>query len=152
MRLRLRRLACAMLLVAAACLVSNSMAFAQSPEETEIAQAVEALRKALLEADKDRLEGLIAEQMTYGDLPNGVVVPRGQFIAPIVGKKTLYKSILIAVPTTTVASGVGIVRHVFVAERETDGKDTSVHVAVLQVWQKQGSSWKLLVWQAFNQA
>jgi hypothetical protein len=150
MRLRRGALACVVLLVAA-WLLPSSITFAQSAEETEIARSVEALRKAILEADKDRLESLTAEQMTYGDLPNGRVVPRAEFIAAIVNKKTIYKEIMVTVFTNTVVDNVGIVRLMFSAGRETDGKDTSGHIVVLQVWQKQASGWKLLIWQAFNQ-
>jgi hypothetical protein len=51
-----------------------------------------------------------------------------------------------------IAGTVAVVRHSFLAERESAGKDTSADIAVLQVWQKQDAGWKLIGWQAFNQA
>ncbi len=43
-----------------------------------------------------------------------------------------------------------IVRHVFTAETEANGKPGSAKVGVLQVWQKQDGAWKLLARQAFR--
>jgi cation diffusion facilitator CzcD-associated flavoprotein CzcO len=37
-----------------------------------------------------------------------------------------------------------IVRHLYVSESELDGKTTNTKIGVLQVWQKQDASWKLL--------
>jgi ketosteroid isomerase-like protein len=43
--------------------------------------------------------------------------------------------------------GVGnnaVVRHLWVSESELDGKVTNTKIGVMQVWQKQDGSWKLL--------
>jgi hypothetical protein len=55
-------------------------------------------------------------------------------------------------PRTTVAT-VGnnaIVRHLWVSESELDGKVPNTKIGVLQVWQKQESSWKLLARASFK--
>jgi hypothetical protein len=41
-----------------------------------------------------------------------------------------------------------IARHTLASESETDGKLTSTKIGVLQVWQKQGGTWKLLARQS----
>jgi hypothetical protein len=42
------------------------------------------------------------------------------------------------------------VRHLWVSESELDGKVTNTKIGVLQVWQKQDSSWKLLARASFR--
>ena len=128
-------------------------AVAQTADQAAVALAIEALHKAMLDGDKVRLESLLAEQMSYGDLPDGKLETRAQFVDRIVSKKVTYKSIKITwFEPLAIAGTVAVVRHSFLAERESAGKDTSADIAVLQVWQKQDAGWKLIVWQAFGQA
>jgi len=42
------------------------------------------------------------------------------------------------------------VRHAWVSESESGGKSAVSKIGVLQVWQRQGASWKLLARQAFK--
>ena len=130
-------------------LVSSSAAIAQSGEEAAVNQAIEALRKAMVDADKARLEELVADQLSYGH-SGGVIESKAQFVSVVAGKKTIYKSITLLEPTTTVVGSNAIARHIFTAETEADGKPGSARVGVLQVWQKQDGRWKLLARQAFR--
>ncbi len=123
--------------------------FAESPDEAAVAQAVEALRKAMLDADRARLEDLVADQLSYGHSA-GRIESKAQFIDVVVSKKTIYKSITLSDPTIAIAGNDAIARHVFAAETESDGKPGTARVGVLQVWQKQGDRWKLLARQAFR--
>ena len=50
------------------------------------------------------------------------------------------------------AGDAAIVRHLFEAESETDGKTTTVKIGTLQVWQKQDGNWKLLARQGYKLA
>ena len=128
---------------------SPSAAIAQSGEEAAVNQAVEALRKAMVDADKARLEELVADQLSYGH-SSGVIESKAQFVSVVAGKKTIYKSIGLLEPSTTVAGTNAIARHIFTAETEADGKPGTARVGVLQVWQKQDGRWKLLARQAFR--
>jgi len=47
-------------------LLQNTAALADAPDDPALRQAVEALRKVLLEADKAQLEQLTSEQLSYG--------------------------------------------------------------------------------------
>jgi len=128
---------------------SPSAAIAQSGEEAAVNQAIEALRKAMVDADKARLEELVADQLSYGH-SSGVIESKAQFVSVVAGKKTIYKSIGLLEPSTTVAGTNAIARHIFTAETEADGKPGTARVGVLQVWQKQDGRWKLLARQAFR--
>ena len=140
-----RRLA----LVATAAILPGLPAVAQGAEEAAVNQAVEALRQAMVAADKAKLESLVADQLSYGHSA-GVVETKAQFVQVIAEKKTIYKEINLLEPSTAVVGNNAIVRHVFTAETEAGGKAASAKVGVLQVWQKQDGGWKLLARQAFR--
>ena len=124
-------------------------AMAQSGDETAVNGAVEVLRKAMLEADKVRLEELVADELSYGH-SGGVVETKAQFVDVIVSKKTVYKTITLSDPSTAIVGSNANVRHEFSAETESGGKASSARVGVLQVWQKLDGRWKLLARQAFR--
>ena len=46
--------------------------------------------------------------------------------------------------TVQVVGNNAVVRHLWVSESELDGKVTNTKIGVMQVWQKQDGSWKLL--------
>jgi ketosteroid isomerase-like protein len=135
-------------LVALGCAFVAS-ARAESADEAAVAQAVEALRAAMVSADKAKLEELTADQLSYGH-SSGAVESKAQFVAVVAGRKTVYKTITLSDHVNAVAGNAAIARHVFSAETETDGKPATARVGVLQVWQKQNGGWKLLARQAFR--
>ena len=134
---------------AAASLVRSSTTVAQSSDEATVNAAIEGLRKAMVDADKAQLEELVADQLSYGH-SGGVIETKAQFVDVIVSKKTVYKSITLSEPSTTVVGNNAIARHIFSAETESGGKAGSARVGILQVWQKQDGRWKLLARQAFR--
>ena len=134
---------------AAVAVVLATPALAQSGEDAAVNQAVEAMRKAMVDADKAKLETSVADQLSYGHSA-GVIESKQQFLDVIASKKTTYKSINLVEPTVTVVGNNAIARHIFTAEFETDGKPGTARVGVLQVWVKQSDQWKLLARQAFR--
>ena len=126
-----------------------SAAGAASGDEAAVTQAVEALRKAILEQDKAQLEALCAEQLSYGH-SGGRVETKAQFIEGVMTRKALVKSITLSGHTIAIVGTDAIARHTWASESETDGKPTSTTIGVLQVWQKHGSTWQLLARQGFR--
>ena len=74
--------------VATASLLPGSAAVAQSGDEAAVNAAIEALRKAMMDAYKTQLEELVADQLSYGH-SGGVIETKVQFIDVIVSKKTV---------------------------------------------------------------
>jgi hypothetical protein len=120
---------------------------AASADEAAVAQAVEALRKAVFEQDKTQLEALCAEQLSYGH-SDGRVETKAQFIHGVMTRKAIVKSITLSDHTIAIVGIDAIARHTWASESETDGKPTSTKIGVLQVWQKQDGAWKLLARQS----
>jgi len=118
-------------------------------EEAAVTTAVEALVQAILGADKASLEGLVADQLSYGHW-SGVIENKAQFIDVIADKKTIYKTIQLSDPSIVVVGDKAIVRHTFSNITETGGKSISISLGVLQVWTKQDGAWRLLARQGFK--
>ena len=122
---------------------------AESADEAAVGKAVDDLNKAMLAADRAKLETLVADQLSYGH-SGGVVETKKQFVDVVAGKKTTYKTITVSDPSVTIAGDNAIHRHIFAAEFESDGKPGTAKIGVMQVWRKSGGNWKLLARQAFR--
>jgi Domain of unknown function (DUF4440) len=145
-----RHIAAAAFLASGASVLAHSPVFAETADATAVANAVAALTKAMLAADKAGLEALVADQLSYGH-SGGVVQDKAAFVDVIASKKTIYKSIVLSDQTVAIAGPNAIVRHAWLGESESEsgGKSNVSKIGVLQVWQKQGADWKLLARQAF---
>jgi ketosteroid isomerase-like protein len=125
-------------------------ALAETNDAATVAEAVAALTKAMLTADKAKLESLVSDQLSYGH-SGGVIQDKKDFVEVIATKKSVYKSIELSKQTVAVAGNNAIVRHAWESESGTgDGKWNVSKIGVLQVWQKEPSGWKLLARQAFK--
>ena len=132
-------------------LLHDNAALAESGDEAAVKQDVEALRKALLTADKARLEQLTADHVSYGH-SDGRVQNKAEFINGVMTRKAVVKSIDFPELTVAIVGDAAIARHIYTSESETDGKPNSVKIGALQVWQKQGGNWKLLARQGYKLA
>ena len=145
-----RQIAAATLLASGATLLAQVPALAQGGDAAAVGEAVSNLTKAMLAADKAKLNALTADQLSYGHSA-GKVEDKATFVDVIASKKTVYKSIELSNQTVSVAGSNAIVRHNWVGQSGTgDGKWNESKIGVLQVWQKQGADWKLLARQAFK--
>jgi hypothetical protein len=146
-----RDLAVAAVLSFGASALGSSPAISQGGgDSAAVAEAVSALTKAMLAADKAKLDALVADQLSYGH-SGGVVQDKQAFVDVIASKKSVYKSIELSKQTIAIAGNNAIVRHAWEGESGSgDGKWNVSKIGVLQVWQNQAGSWKLLARQAFK--
>ena len=132
-------------------LLRSDPSLAEAADGAAVGQAVEALRKALLTADKGELEKLAADQLSYGH-SSGKVQTKAQFIDGVMTRKATVKSLTFPDLSIAVVGDAAVVRHLYESESETDGKPANVRIGALQVWQKQDGSWRLLARQGFKLA
>ena len=130
-------------------LLFGGSAGAQAGEEAAVSDAVEVLRKGILEADKAKLAQVASEQLSYGH-SGGRVETKEQFINGVLTRKAVVKSLAFPELKVTVVGNAAIARHIYLAESELDGKATTTRIGALQVWQKQDGAWKLLARQGFQ--
>lgn len=124
-------------------------AWAQKGGEKEVAAAVEALRAAMVNADRAVLENLTADDLSYGH-SSGKIENRASFVETIAGGQSDFVSITLSEQKITIVDNTALVRHKFQAETDDGGKPGNVSLGILLVWQKQKGGWKLLARQAYK--
>ena len=130
-------------------LLFGTPAFAEAGDEAAVKHNVEALREALLKADKAQLEQLTADQLSYGH-SDARVQDKAEFIDGVVNRKQTVKTLTFPDLKIAVTGDAAVARHTYLSDSEMDGKATTTKIGALQVWQKQGGTWKLLARQGFK--
>ena len=151
MHLTRRDLAVAGALALSASSLLHGTATSGEPAEEAVDQAVEALRKAIFDQDKARLDKLTAVQLSYGH-SDGRVQTKPEFIEGVMTRKAIIKSLAFPELKVGLAGDAAVARHLYVSESEADGKITNTKLGVLAVWQKQNGDWKLLARQGYKLA
>jgi hypothetical protein len=118
-----------------------------SQSNEKIVAVVDRLNNALVTRDSATLAALTADGLSYGH-SSGKVEDRQAFIQAVVNGPFKFQSVSTSDQTVTMAKRTAVVRHTFTAKATNNGAPADVKLGVLQVWQKQGRSWKLLARQA----
>lgn len=138
------------LIIALFCLCLTPWTFAANSALEQVAQKVEALRLAMINADAKALTSLSSPQLSYGH-SGGHVETQAEFVDKIVSGRSDFVEIALNNQSISVAGDVALVRHDLDAKTNDAGKGPGeVHLGVLLVWQKQKGEWKLLARQAFK--
>jgi len=130
------------------CLFSlNIASHAQSKAEKQVAAAVEKLRIAMIEADKEALDKIVMNELNYGH-SSGKIETKSEFIQALTSGNSDFKTIDLTGQTLQVVGKTALVRHQLAAETIDKGVPGTVKLAILLVWQKQQGQWRLLARQA----
>jgi ketosteroid isomerase-like protein len=124
---------------------------AQSKNETAVANAAEKLRKAMIDGNKEDLENIVMDKLSYGH-SSGRVEGKNEFVENIVSGKSDFVTIDLSEQAISISGNTAIVRHTLNATTNDNGKAGIVHLLVLLIWQKQHGQWKLLARQAVKPA
>lgn len=123
---------------------------AQNPELKKVEQAVEELRKAMVDADAAALKKLVADEVSYGH-SSGKVEDKTSFIRSLSDGTSDFVKIDLKDQTVQLTENVAIVRHVLEAETHDKGKNpASIKIGIMLVWTKRTGEWQLLARQAFK--
>src|ERR1700752_3081634 len=116
---------------------------AQSQDEKKVAEAVESLKNAMINADKNALESLVADKLSYGH-SGGAIDDKKTFVEKIASGQSDFVTIDLSEQTISMSGNTAIVRHILKAKTNDGGKPGEVNLRILLVWQKQKGGWKLL--------
>ena len=130
-------------------LLLGGSAGAQTADESAVTEGVEILRKGILEADRAKLAQVSSDQISYSH-SDGRAESKEEFIKGVMTRKQVVKSLAFPDLKVSVVGPAAIVRHIYLAESELDGKATTTRIGALQVWQKQDGGWRLLARQGFR--
>lgn len=120
---------------------------AQPKTEKEVASAVTFLYKAMIDADKNSLENLAADELSYGH-SSGKVDDKKAFVEGVTKGSFDFLTIDISDQIIKLVGKIAIVRHIFSSGVLNNGNPDSLKLAILLVWKKQKGNWKLLARQA----
>ena len=120
---------------------------AQDKKEAEVIHAIEKLRLAMIDGDRNRLEELVADKLSYGH-SSGHIDDKKEFLDKISSGKSDFVTISLLEQTLTVSRKTAIVRHILKATTNDGGQPGEVNLRVLLVWQKKKGNWILLARQA----
>ena len=123
---------------------------AQSKVETGVADAVEKLRKAMIDGNKEELENIVSDKLSYGH-SGGHVEGKAEFVEKIVSGKSDFVTIELKDQTISISGKTAVVRHKLNATTNDNGKPGEVHLSILLIFQKDHKQWKLLARQAVKQ-
>ena len=126
--------------------------FIQSPAqtlETELFQRVKQLNDAIfMVKDSVALESLLADKVSYGH-STGKIENRQEMIHGAVSNTGSYANVSLEDFSVFFEKNTAIVRHALKATSiDKDGKQSPLHIGLLQVWVKQKKQWKLTARQA----
>nr|WP_295652346.1 nuclear transport factor 2 family protein [uncultured Mucilaginibacter sp.] len=122
---------------------------AQTKEETQVANAVENMRKAMISGNKADLENVASDNLSYGH-SSGKLQNKAEFVDAIVNKASVFVSISLTEQTIRVTGNTAIVRHILDAQTNDGGKPGNTKLGILLVFIKEHGEWKLLARQAYK--
>lgn len=131
------------------CSIMGCQLQAQSLDEKKVSEAVENLRKAMVDADKTVLERITAAELSYGH-SSGNIENKKSFVENLANSKSDFVVITLTEQTIKIVDEIAIVRHKLSGETLTQGESGIVNLGVLLVWQKQKGDWRLIARQAFK--
>ena len=121
------------------------MANAQTQEAGAVSAAVEELRKAIIAADRSKLEKLAADELTYGH-SSARLENKAQFVDAIANGTSGFSAIELSDQTVDIVDNIALVRHNFLGTRLKGGD--KMKLAILTVWVQRQNQWKMLARQA----
>lgn len=123
-----------------------TMANAQK-DEAAVAKAVENLKQAMIDANKQTLENIAADNLTYGH-SSGLIEDKAAFVEALVSGKSDFVNINLTEQVIKVTGNTATVRHKLNADMVNNGSSSKINLSVLLVWIKIKNDWKLLARQA----
>jgi hypothetical protein len=118
-------------------------------DEQKVLERVKQLNDAIF-ANKDSaaLEGLLADKVTYGH-SSGKIENRSEMIHGAITSPGTYSNFMMDSASVFFENNTAVVRHVLKATSiDKEGKQSPLHLGVLQVWVMQNKQWKLMARQA----
>lgn len=120
---------------------------AQSKSESAVLKRVEALRRAMIDADAAALDELVSDDLSYGH-SNAVVEDKKRFREKLITGESDFITMDLSDLTVKISGKTALVRCRLDGQTSDGGKPGQAKLHVLMVWQEKGGQWKLLARQA----
>ena len=131
-----------------ALLLQAGALLAQNNATQQVEKSVEAFRLALIDPTAEKLDGLVADQLSYGH-SSGRIEDKKTFMENLLNGNSNFDDIALSDQKITIQKKTAVVRHRLSAKTNDKGKGPGeVALHVMTVWIKDGKTWKLLARQA----
>ena len=120
---------------------------AQTADEMKVSEAIETLRKVMIDPNKAVLEKILHEDLSYGH-SSGSLETKAMLIESLVSNNSDFKTMDLTEQTIKVVGKTAIVRHKLMAETANKGVPSTAKLNVLLIFMKAKGEWKLLARQA----
>ena len=137
------------LVLAILCCSTNLVAQNDKVEIVKIENTVTMLYNAMVEKDKNILEDLTLQKLTYGH-SSGTIENKSEYVDGVLNGAFQFTAITPIDQSITIAGDVGVVRHIFKGEGLNSGTPAKVNIGSLLIFKKKNNNWKLLARQAFK--
>lgn len=135
------------LIIALFCL-NISFIQAQTADEKQVTEAVETLRKTMIDPDKAVLEKIVHGDLSYGH-SSGTIETKAMFIESLTSNSSDFKTIELTDQTVKiVGKTTAIVRHKLFADTANKGVPSTAKLNILLIFTKVKGNWVLLARQA----
>ena len=128
---------------------STSVTGSTPEDESAVAAAVDSLNEGILNPEKNLLENIASDALSYGH-SGGKVQNKAEFVDDLVNGSFDFQTVNIANQTVKVDGDNAVVRHTFTAKASNAGAPVDLNIGNLLVWRKEDGQWKLLARQAFK--
>ncbi len=126
----MKKIVFSLLLITIISVITNAQskpAYPARRQEKAVMDAVEQLRKGMIDADKAILEKLVTDKLSYGH-SGGHIDDKKEFVEKIVSGKSDFVSIDLSEQTVSVSGKIAVVRHILKAKTNDGGKPADVHL------------------------
>lgn len=117
-------------------------ASAQTKDETAVANAIEALRKAMIDPTKATLDKIASPKLMYGH-SGGKVEDKATFMQTLLSGASDFVTIDLTEQKIAVTGSTAVVHHKLSATSNDGGKPGTVQLYIMLTWAKEGGQWKL---------
>lgn len=126
----------------------TTLSFAQSKAETEVAQAIEKWKQAVIAVDKAGMEASVSDGLRYGH-SSGLLEDKAAFVEAITSGNSRFITMDLAEQKISFPNkNTAIVVHKLSGMTKNKGVDGTIKLHVLQVWQKEKGKWVMIARQA----
>ena len=136
-----------LILILAVFCLNFTLIQAQTADEMKVSEAIETLRKVMIDPDKAVLEKILHEDLSYGH-SSGTIETKAMLIESLVSNNSDFKTMDLTEQTVKVVGKTTIVRHKLFAETANKGVPSTTKLNVLLIFTKVKGEWKLLARQA----
>ena len=116
-------------------------------QDPKLDSAIEALRLAMISGDRQQLESIASDRLSYGH-SGGKVENKQEFVEGIASGRSDFVTIDFTEQTIVISGKTAIVRQTLSAQTNDNGKPGTVKLKVMLVMQKEKKQWLMLARQA----